>query len=747
MSRNSLFRLFSVIFIFLAGNCAHGQSPSVTSNGSDASTQGELKLSVVIVDELTPKPVPFTTFNIVNNVDSAKSEIVKTDANGLIDVMLAPGSYTIENVKPVEFKQHSYSWKSTITVNAGKTLTVNLSDSDAVADTIKPERQISDEAKIYEICKSGVVTVEGDRGQGSGFIVDPSGLIVTNQHVVAGGVWTAVRFDRGIRVPAEIVAQDRDADVAVIRVNPAAYKDFTVLPLADTSQPLAVVGEKVLAIGSPLHQEKVLTIGIVSKVEEDYLVSDININHGNSGGPLINMAGNVIGITTFLDSTTNGPGISGIISITKALPVIAKAKTLINSLRLPVAERLPDISPVPIPGEALDAYKSKDCQPWSTGHPKNFETILVTPFYSAALQREYDEDTNSDRERRINKRDGSGVHDEQSQTTFWERYGLHVADPVVYIIVRPTLQTTSGSKWRSVFGAMVGAHVQLKKEFRDDFWDMALYRGNTLVHPVRRSRDNVEALYADYDSYAKDSALGGIYFYDPSVFAPGAELKLYVRRESDLNRWDVVNIDRKEQERIYKMFEPYRNALAEAGGDTSIQGLSSSIHTPPGAGADWTEESQEERNLLSNAVTPAATPVTSAPTSLSSGSGTVAPAQNPQAAGSVHSELNAGVPQSAPAASPPNNGTPATGTGTATPSPAAVPTSVSPQISASAAAAPPTPKHVSIDHMPCKVKIVTVDGYEYTGTATDFDGSDYKIQTDSGDLEIFASKIASVQYL
>lgn len=572
---------------------------------------GELQLSVVVVDELTPKPVPLTPFKITPTADPDAAQTVKTDVEGKIDVPLAPGKYTVESVRPLEFKNHTFVWKADVTVEAGKTAKLDWTDADAMAEAAKPARQVSDEANIYKMRKSGVVTVEGDFGSGSGFVVDPRGLILTNAHVVGGGRWAAVRFDKGIRVPAVVVEQDKDADVAVVCVNPDAYKDFSVVPLADASAgPLAVEGEKVLTIGSPLNQEKVLTIGIVSKVEKDYLVSDININHGNSGGPLLNMAGDAVGLTTFLDSAENGPGISGIVSVTKALPVLERARQKMTDLTLPAAERLPDVSPVPIPEESLTAVKLKDVKPYSEGKPKNFETRVVTPFYLGALQAEYDKNMSKEKERRVKKRGKEGVKDElaPAPSAFWERYALHTAAPVIAIEVRPTLKIKSSSRWGSLLGAVVGVNVPVKQEFRDDFWDMALYRGDTLVHPVRRQRENVAALYADDNIQVNDTATGGIYFYDPSVFAPGEKLTLYVRRESDLSRWDTVPLKESEQEKIYKMFLPYRSALAQSGGDETVRGLSATIHTPPSAGADWTPETAEASARVSQAVTPQATP-------------------------------------------------------------------------------------------------------------------------------------------
>jgi len=549
-------------------------TPPVKASAVIPAGVGHLTISIVIVSDLQPTPVLLTDFTITSG---QVTQTVRTDSSGNIDLDLAPGHYHIESAKATLFKGQSYAWVKDFDIAADTTTKLSWTDSDAiVTNAPTPESHIADEAVIYKQVKSGVVTVEGDFGQGSGFVVDSSGLILTNQHVINGGRWAAVRFDHGIRVPAVIVAQDSAADVAVLAINPAAYSSYAVLKLADPSLgPLAEEGERVLAIGSPLGQEKVLTIGIVSKVEKEYLVSDVNINHGSSGGPLLNLDGKVIGITTFLDSAQNGPGISGIISIDKALPVLAEARQEISSITLPTPEMLPDISQTPIPEDTLDAATTKASKPYIDEGPKNFQTILITPFYLSALQAEAAANMSAEKRRRVNKRDANGIHDEEEQTPdhFWEQYALHDADPFVAVIIRPELQVKGSSKWADMAAAlstMGGVYVAAppnKMEYRDDFWDMALYRDDTLVYPVRRERTNVQALEYDSAVSVKDTATGGIYFYDPSVFMPGATLRIYSRRESKLDRWDVRTIPAGEQQKIWDMFASYRATL-----DPSMQG-------------------------------------------------------------------------------------------------------------------------------------------------------------------------------
>jgi S1-C subfamily serine protease len=565
---------------------------------------GHLSLNIVIISDLQPAPVLLSDFIITG---MQVSQTVRTDVSGNADVDLIPGHYHLASVKPTVFKGQSFVWGKDFDITAGVTTKLSLTDEDATVSAVAiPVSHIADEAVVYNQVKSGVVTVEGDFGQGSGFLIDKSGLIITNQHVINGGRWAAVRFNNGTRVSAVIIAQDSSADVAVLRVNPSACSSCAILNLADPSAgSLAVEGERVLAIGSPLGQENVLTIGIVSKVDTDYLVSDVNINHGSSGGPLLDLDSKVIGITTFIDPGGNGPGISGIISIGKALPVLARAKQIVASISVPSDEELPTISATPIPESALNAATTKDTKPWVDDGPKNFQTVLITPFYDAAKQNEFDSGMSAQKKRRVDKRDQNGIKDESAVEPghFWEHYALHDNDAFVAVVIRPVLKEKASSVWvRVTEAALFGATSPAKMEYRDDFWDMALYRDDTLVHPVRRQRDNVGALYFDENVSVADTAIGGIYMYDPSAFAPGATLRIYSRRESDISRWDVRIIPSDVQQRIWNMFAGFRNAL-DASQQNVIIGLSPTVHTPPQAGAESTNSEMMAR-YLGDVVTP-----------------------------------------------------------------------------------------------------------------------------------------------
>jgi len=144
---------------------------------------------------------------------------------------------------------------------------------------------------------------EPRRSTGSGFIIDPSGLIVTNAHVIEGGGRIQVRLEDGRRFTATVVGRDNRVDLALLKIDGAPK--LTVLPLGDSNR--LRVGEYVLALGNPFGLEQTVSLGIVSRKGSpltvaapgfDYIQTDAAINPGNSGGPLVNVSGQVIGVNS-----------------------------------------------------------------------------------------------------------------------------------------------------------------------------------------------------------------------------------------------------------------------------------------------------------------------------------------------------------------------------------------------------------------------------------------------------------------
>jgi serine protease Do len=161
-----------------------------------------------------------------------------------------------------------------------------------------------DLAALVARASPSVVGVERRRGQGSGLVLTPDGYVLTNHHVAGGEGALRVRLSGSHEARAERVGADERTDLAVLRVD---AKDLAALPLAD-SRGLAV-GQLVVAIGNPLGFERSVTMGVVSALYRslpapggamfDGLVqTDAAVNPGNSGGPLLDAEGQVVGVTT-----------------------------------------------------------------------------------------------------------------------------------------------------------------------------------------------------------------------------------------------------------------------------------------------------------------------------------------------------------------------------------------------------------------------------------------------------------------
>ena len=149
-------------------------------------------------------------------------------------------------------------------------------------------------------------------GLGTGFIIDPEGYIVTNNHVVDGADSIKVVLQDERQFEATVIGRDPQTDLALIKV--ASQKDLPAVPLGKSSD--LAVGEWVVAIGNPFGLEHTVTAGIVSAKGrvigsgpyDDYIQTDASINPGNSGGPLLNMKGEVVGINTAIIASGQGIG-------------------------------------------------------------------------------------------------------------------------------------------------------------------------------------------------------------------------------------------------------------------------------------------------------------------------------------------------------------------------------------------------------------------------------------------------------
>jgi serine protease Do len=185
------------------------------------------------------------------------------------------------------------------------------------------------------------------RGAGTGFIIDGSGLILTNHHVIDGADRIMVRLTDGRNLHAVKVGSDPDTDIALIKVESPRPLPFAALGNSDSLR----VGEWVVAIGNPLAYEHTVTVGVVSFIGrklfdtslDRYIQTDAAINFGNSGGPLINARGEVIGINAAISSRASNIGFA--VPINQASAILSQLREKGRVSRGYIGVALRDVDP------------------------------------------------------------------------------------------------------------------------------------------------------------------------------------------------------------------------------------------------------------------------------------------------------------------------------------------------------------------------------------------------------------------
>jgi S1-C subfamily serine protease len=188
------------------------------------------------------------------------------------------------------------------------------------SNAVNPAAEQGGLVALYENVSPGTVAIITDQGQGSGFVYDTQGNVVTNYHVIEGATTVEVRFTSGYMTYGTVTGTDLDSDLAIVKVD-APAGELHPLPLGDSDS--LKVGQTVVAIGNPFGLNSTMTVGIVSALGRtldsahetaggnfftagDIIQTDAAINPGNSGGPLFNINGEVIGINRAIrtNSTT-----------------------------------------------------------------------------------------------------------------------------------------------------------------------------------------------------------------------------------------------------------------------------------------------------------------------------------------------------------------------------------------------------------------------------------------------------------
>lgn len=230
---------------------------------------------------------------------------------------------------------------------AGASLESDTSVSTLPVANVSYTQEELQNINVYDICNEAVVNINTkvtaydwflepyvqDGGSGSGSIIDKRGYILTNVHVISGATKIYVSLFDGTQYEAEVVGQDLDSDLAVIKFDPPAGMTLKTISFGDSTA--LKVGQRVIAIGNPFGLERTMTTGIVSglgrpiqnsnnRIIRNMIQTDAAINPGNSGGPLLDASGKMIGINTMIKSSSgSSAGVGFAVPSETAVRVVA----------------------------------------------------------------------------------------------------------------------------------------------------------------------------------------------------------------------------------------------------------------------------------------------------------------------------------------------------------------------------------------------------------------------------------------
>jgi S1-C subfamily serine protease len=517
--------------------------PGPAVSNSKATVRGTTSVTVAVAivgENASIKPIPLLELKLIpSDGRSAEPVIVRTGLDGTATAAVPVGTYVVSNSAPVVVDGKQYNWTVPLDAAAAGAGRLELTNLNARYETAASApvraRQMAPEMEVYRQVRSGVFRIESGLSQGSGFLVDSSGFILTNAHVVAGQTSAAAVLDSTHRIALQIVYRDNDADVAVLRAAAAAVRGRPVLPLA-ASDSTVEPGERVFAIGYPLNQEQTLTSGIVSSVRAGAIISDVNINHGNSGGPMLNLAGEVVAINTFGDFTTQGgPGISGAIVISRAAGPLSEARAMSGQLAAPDSGFLPSMPRDGFRTEDLKAFADSVVlnRPRSSygflppafaaldsiGVGAFFLTITTPPvFYVRA--KAFELAIAKDRKRR-EERAGMDAEARFSEMRDFRDWSAYVGDqraPVVAFTVEPKVGETGGSMFRRLL--LTGLNGKTTLRYSGDLESAIVFRNGEPVDVLKGGTTPVKQFVDNRWVDLKDVANYGYYVLPAEAFAP-----------------------------------------------------------------------------------------------------------------------------------------------------------------------------------------------------------------------------------
>jgi hypothetical protein len=533
-----------------------------------AQPPGVLRITVTIVDaDGRARPVPRHGLLISDNPVSAAPQRIVTTIDGIANVRLRPGNYTIESDEPLIFQGKSYEWVQTLDVPAGRDTTIELTAANAEISAPAAAAGGGGAAGAASALlldwQGSIVTIWSPTRVGSGFVIDARGLIATNQRLVGNAAWVEVQLSPTKKLAARVLAADPDRDVAVVWVDAGSIAAVRPMKLATVPEgaPAIAEKEKVFAIEAPLDDRTSLASAVVGKITASTLATNINIDERSAGTPLLNAAGDVVAITTTIDDGRDIPDVAqGSVRIDRAGPVIAEAEKRMAGAAPPPAAALPVEPGPPVDDEILRTSAQKRAgEPGAYMVPaEDFDVSVITPAMLYGARRQGERTTGRDRGRPdANPEETLKAMRSLQGFANWDDY-VNDYPPVVLIRATPKLVEGFWSSLARGAAQSQGVSLPPNKHLKAGFSAMRLSCGTAEITPVHPFKIAQRV-------GARDVVYEGLYAFDPGAIGPHCRtVTLTLFSEKTPDKGDPRVLDARIVQQVWDDFAVYRSAAPPA---------------------------------------------------------------------------------------------------------------------------------------------------------------------------------------
>ena len=524
---------------------------------------GVLHIKVVVLDgKGQATPVPRHALLISDNPASAPPRRILTSLEGSVDVRLAPGNYTVESDRPVAFEGKAYQWTQIVDIVGGGDAVLELTGdnaevvplSDAATSVTSPLE--ADPSSLLARWQDSLVAIWTATVHGSGFLIDSSGLIVTDQQVIGAARTVEVQLSPSVKVAGTVIASDAMRGVALIRIDPSIAASAKALPLeCDTTAEPLTVGQEIAALEAPLGRPRGTSSGSVDSVLANAIDTDLIPRAGGTGGPAFAPNGRMIGLTTLVAERDGQSGARGrVVRVGRVCELVASAAQTIKDTPLPSATLLPVESVRPFPTDAKGAgpLQRTGSQRLYRMSTSDFDILFITPEQLMAARTSSDRMAARDRNASARMPDADAIT-ERLLTDFsnWSEY-VAATPPVLLIRVTPKLVEGFWTKVARGAALTQGMAIPPIKRLKPDFARMRAFCGQAEIVPVHPFK--LEHRVSDTDMLVE-----GLYAFDPGALTPAcATVALHLYSEKEPQMADTLVVDAKLVQQIWQDFAPHR---------------------------------------------------------------------------------------------------------------------------------------------------------------------------------------------